>query len=85
MSVVQPISQPPLVDLVIHLDATLNERARDTLMYSLRFTQGVDRAQFNANHPRLLLVSYEPLSVDSQAILHLVRSHGVDARLVAGI
>lgn len=71
-----------LTDLTIHVNQTLGQAERTALEDELRKLDGVIAPRFNEATPHLLLVSYNPVQVESRHLLDRVKAKGYDAQLV---
>ncbi len=81
----QTVSEPPTVDLVVHVKHDLDTRRRTLVERALVSQQGVQRVNFNPQRSHLMLVGYDPLEIDSGAILELIGQHRLTAQLVGGL
>ncbi len=71
-----------LVDLIIHVNESLDPAARESLELDLRKQNGVIAPRFNRQTSHLLLIAYNPQEVASQTLLNRVAAHGYTAQLV---
>jgi len=69
-------------NVVVDLRQMLDEKCIGELESELRGIDGVTRAQVSPTARRLLLVDYNPETINSQKILGAVVRHGFDARLI---
>ncbi len=70
------------VNVLIHTHTDLSREDREGLEKELRASNGVTKAYFNEEHPHMLMVFYDPVSIDSAKILEQVTHHGIEAELV---
>jgi copper chaperone CopZ len=69
-------------NVVVDLKQVLNRKRGDELESELGGINGVSRAQVSPRTRRLILVDYDPETVNSQKILGAVVRRGYDARLI---
>lgn len=72
-----------LVDVMVHIDESIDEAKRAQVQDALRALEGVVSVGFGQGKPHLLLVEYNPARVTSHGVLECVTSLGVHAELVA--
>lgn len=73
------------VDLVVHVNETLEEDFRHRIETALQEQQGIVWAHFNDKRPHLMLVEYDPDLTSSYGILQAVRGKNVHAELIGPI
>ncbi len=71
-----------LADTLIHIDETLDARARHAIERELREMPGVISSHFNPEKQHMLLVAFDPEDIRSSDLLQRVRSHGYHAELI---
>lgn len=79
-----------LADVLIHLNDNINESEKEDLVEQLRALNGVIAPRFNSgsdtgsnqSQQHLLLVSYNPETINSLDLLHTVNDKGYTAQLV---
>jgi hypothetical protein len=71
-----------MVDVMVHIDESIDEAKRTQVQDSLRGLEGVVAVGFGEGKPHLLLVEYNPAQVTSHGVLECVTSLGVHAELV---
>lgn len=71
-----------LADIVIHINEGLESVEQVSIEEKLRKIHGVIAPRFNDGLPHLLLVSYDPQSVNSMSLLNQVVDSGYHAQLV---
>lgn len=70
------------VNVLVDVKEALTRQVGDELVSELGGLPGVNRARVSAWTPRLVLVDFDPLLIDTQSILGAVTRRGFDARLV---
>ena len=71
-----------LADVTIHVDETLDPSGLTQLDSALRERDGVVSVHVNENRPHLFLLEYNPVKVNSQELLEIVKRQGMHAELV---
>jgi hypothetical protein len=71
-----------LVDVVVHVDESIERSARSAMEDSIRELQGVVSVGQHDEKPHLMVVEYNPDQTSSGDILALVRGRGVHAEIV---
>jgi hypothetical protein len=69
-------------DVMIHVDESLNDEARDALEASMREIEGVVAPRFNAGKTHLLMIAYDPGKTTTAVLLEKTRAAGYTAQLV---
>lgn len=69
-------------NVVVDLKQVLSRKRGDELESELGGMDGVTRAQVSSRARRLVLVDYDPETINSQKILGAVVRQGFDARLI---
>ncbi|BAV34200.1 hypothetical protein SCL_1909 [Sulfuricaulis limicola] len=69
-------------NVVVDLKQAISRRHGSELESELGGIRGVSRARVSQRARRLVLVDYDPETVNSQKILGTVVRHGFDARLI---
>ena len=69
-------------DVMIHIDENLIPSQRLELENEMRSLDGVIAPRFNANKDHLLLIAFDPKTVNTDTLLHRVTEHGYNAQLV---
>lgn len=69
-------------NVVVDLKQALSRRHGDALESEIGGIHGVSRVKVSERTRRLVLVDYDPQTVDSQNILSAVVRRGYDARLI---
>lgn len=70
------------VEVVIHVDETLSEEQRASLVSKLQEQNGVEKASFTPGRNHLMLVDYDSNKLQSNDVLRYVRQEHVNAELV---
>lgn len=71
------------IDVLIHVNETIEEAARFWLETSLRNVEGVVTPRFSPQHHHLMFVAYDSDYTSAAAILGQIREHGYGAQIVA--
>ena len=77
----QPLDEKH-VEIVIHVDESLEEHERKDLVDALEGTAGIQTAEFCPLRYHLMLVKYERDSLRSQDVLARVVSENIHAELI---
>lgn len=67
-------------DVVIHVDETLDARARQVLEDQMREIDGVIAPRFNDRRTHLMIVAYDPDQTSTMKLLDTVRGQGYHAQ-----
>ena len=70
------------VEVVIHVDETLSEQQRASLVARLQEHNGVEQARFTAGREHLMLIDYDSSKLKSNDVLGYVRQENVNAELI---
>lgn len=73
-----------MVDLVIHIDETLDEVRRRSLLTTVREAKGIIAVGYHNETPNLMIVVFDPKDIASADVLNLVKSAGVHAEFTGG-
>jgi len=73
------------LDVIVHIDETLDEQNRQRIEHAMLRASGVERARFNNKRQHLLIVGYDPAITCSSKILKLVQQHRLNAQLIGGL
>ncbi len=74
------------VDIVVHVDETLDENRRSGIESSLRQEDGVIWAHFTNGRPHLMTVEYDPEQTSSNTIRQKLCNHEhLHAELIGGL
>ncbi len=71
-----------LADVTIHVDETLDSSGLSQLDSAFRERDGVVSVHVNERHPHLFILEYNPVKVNSQDLLEIVKFRGMHAELV---
>lgn len=69
-------------DTMIHINESLDIRARSSLEDAMREIEGVVSPRFNAGKEHLLVIAYDTDKTDTATLLGKARSAGYTAQLV---
>jgi len=72
-------------DVVLHVNETLDERARHELEDKMRAIDGVISPGFNDRTPHLMIVAYNPDRIGTGELLNAVSRQGYHAQLLRGV
>jgi hypothetical protein len=70
------------VEVVIHVDETLTDEQRTTLVRNLSGHDGIENARFTAGRNHLMLIDYDSNMLHSIDILNYLKQENVNAELV---
>jgi hypothetical protein len=74
------------VDIVVHVDETLDEGRRSNIESTLRQEDGVVWARFTNGRPHLMMVEYDPELTSSISIQQKLCNHEhLHAELIGGL
>lgn len=76
------MSNPDLVDVMIHVDEDLNAEGRETNSAALRATGSVASVHVNQKTPHLFIVQYNPQQDNANHLLNVVENQNVHAELI---
>lgn len=71
-----------MVDVMIHVDESLDEERRHGLVETVRRQEGVVAIGYHDEQPHLMVIEYNPGKTDSAKLLDSVKAEGVHAELV---
>ena len=71
-----------MVDVTIHIDETVHRERRTQIADMVRAHKGVMGVAHHDETPHLLIVEYDPDTVNSQELLQTVLEQGVHAELI---
>ncbi len=71
-----------IVDVVIHVDETIDHDRRTRIAGTVRAHNGVAGVAHHDEKPHLMIVEYDPAAVTAQTLLKVVLDEGVHAELV---
>ena len=71
-----------LVDVLVHVDQTLDHDRLASLTSTIAAINGVASAEGHDAKPHLVIVTYDPDQVNSKDILAAVKAQGVNAELI---
>lgn len=70
------------VEVIVHVDESLDDERRDSMVSNLKGRDGVESAQFTPGREHLMLIDYDSDKLNSNDILGFVREEHVGAELV---
>ena len=71
-----------LVDILVHVDESIDHDHREALTDKVRGVSGVGVARLDDAKPHLMIVEYDPDAVKAIDVLNCVKEDGVHAELV---
>jgi len=71
-----------MVDVVVHVDESIDKSARTAMEDKVRGVDGVLSVGQHDDKPHLMIVEYDPDKTSSGAILTCVRDQGVHAKII---
>jgi hypothetical protein len=71
-----------MTDVTMHIDEDTTHEQREALRNHLLQQSGVMAAKYNDDTPHLMLIEYDPESVDTSAFLDVANSSGFHAELI---
>lgn len=71
-----------MVDVTLHINEEIDTREREALRDSLLKTRGVLAADYQAAHPHLVIIEYDPDVIGSTEFIHIARQSGLHAQLI---
>lgn len=73
------------VEIVVHVDDSLMEEQRDSLLRNLRSQEGVEEVHFTPGRDHLLVVDYDQEKLQAKDVLGLIRQENLGAELIGPI
>ena len=73
------------VDVIIHIDEYVEPTTQENVIAALVQREGVTAARFTDKRPHLMLISYDPGTLQSFDVLQQVRNQQLSAKLVGPI
>ena len=73
------------IEIIVHIDDTLEEHRRKELVDALEGTDGIHTAEFCPLRYHLMLVQYDRESLRSQDVLNRVKEQQVNAQLIGPV
>jgi len=70
------------VEVVIHVDETLNDDHRASLVSSLQQRDGVEKARFTQGRNHLMVIDYDSNKLNTADVLGYVKQENVNAELI---
>jgi len=85
MNNAQPNTITTNIDIIVHVDESLDEQNRRRVEHAMLRAAGIERARFNDERQHLLIIGYDPVQTNSSQILKLIRQHQLNAQLIGGL
>lgn len=73
------------VEIVVHVDETLDEAQRAELIAYLEGCEGVEKAKFTPGREHLMMIDYDSDSLHARDVLEYVQKHHNHAELIGPI
>ncbi|MDH3870865.1 MAG: heavy-metal-associated domain-containing protein [Gammaproteobacteria bacterium] len=73
------------VEVIVHIDDTLNDGQRSDLVNHLRDCDGIEQARFTPGREHLMLIDYDRERLHAQDVLGYVRESYTGAELIGPI
>ena len=73
------------IEVVVHIDETLNEPNLSELKESLCNDDGIEDVYVNPRRQHLMVVDYSPDSMNALGVLNCVKNKGLHAELVGSL
>lgn len=70
------------VEVVVHIDESLNDEQRSGLVSNLQERDGVEKARFTTGRDHLMVIDYDSNKLHSDNVLDYVQQENVNAELV---
>lgn len=70
------------VEIVVHVDETLTEEQRASLVSNLQERDGVEQARFTTGRDHLMVIDYDSNKLHSDDVLGYVKQENVNAELI---
>jgi len=70
------------VEVVVHIDESLNDEQRSGLVSNLQGRDGVEKARFTTGRDHLMVIDYDSNKLHSDNVLDYVQQENVNAELV---
>ena len=71
-----------MVDVVLHIDETIDQATRQALCDSFLHTHGVVAANADERMPHLMVIEYDPDTIVSTQLLAIARQNGLHGQLI---
>ena len=71
-----------MVDVTLHLDEFISQEDRESIRDSLLNMNGVMAAACHDERPHLIIIEYNPDTINSSEFLKVAQDHGLHAELV---
>jgi cell division protein FtsX len=70
------------VEVVIHVDETLNEEQQASLVSNLQERDGVEKARFTTGRDHLMVIDYDSNKLQTTDVLGYIKQENVNAELI---
>ena len=71
-----------LVDIIIHIDETIEKSRRPELVDTVRQQDGVVSVGYHDEKPHLMIIEYNPEKISSKTLLQTIKDQGLHAELI---
>ncbi|MCO6411189.1 MAG: ATP-binding protein [Thiogranum sp.] len=71
-----------MADVVLHIDEETTADEREGLRDAFLQTGGIMAADYRNDKPHLMIIEYDPDTIDSSALLKVAENRGLHAELV---
>ena len=71
-----------MADVVLHIDEETTAEEREGLRDVFLQTNGVMAADYRNDKPHLMIIEYDPDTIDSSALLKIAENKGLHAELI---
>ena len=72
----------PMVDVMLHIDETLNPMQQEILEKDMRNQLGVIGLGYHSEKPHLMIVEFNPDDTTPARLLQVANNHGLHAELI---
>ncbi|GMR08747.1 MAG: hypothetical protein BMS9Abin26_1754 [Gammaproteobacteria bacterium] len=72
-----------MVDVTMHLDEDIQHEGREALRDKILQQNGVYAAAYHDDKPHLMIIEYDPDTINSSIFLNLAKDKGVHAELIS--
>jgi len=85
MNNMQHSSKTREIDIVVHINETLDAQNKHRVEYTMLKATGIEYASFDKYRQHLLIIGYDPARTDSSKILELVKRQHLNPQLIVGL
>lgn len=71
-----------MADVVLHIDEETTADEREGLRDAFLQTGGIMAADYRNDKPHLMIIEYDPDTIDSSALLKIAENRGLHAELI---